>query len=312
MESLGKGASATVHKVMWLGAVVAKKTFHGRDNQYFLKEIEILAGLCHPNIVSMLWYYTTETFKCCINIMELMDGDLYTLIQERSEEPGCPFIISEAMDLMLQVGEGILFLHEKNIVHRDLKSSNNLVRCVKATNVNIMYVQAKVADFGLSKTKEKSMTYSNQTLNMGTTRWMAPEMMKNDDVQAQLAEGTALVKYPFKCDVYSFAMVCYEILTGNVPFPTLNNSEVRNEVLRGARRQLPSHCPGRLKILIEKCWSSEATDRPRFSDICAELRHLKYENFMTCMFMDFQPLKNTHFYSKISCRLDNGSLMFSF
>lgn len=93
-----------------------------------------------------------------------------------------PFSISEAVHIMLQVAEGMLFLHEKQIVHRDLKSHNILVKCIKARS-GVKFLQAKVADFGLSRTKEKSMTYTNQTQNQGTTRWMAPEMFKivNDD-----------------------------------------------------------------------------------------------------------------------------------
>lgn len=107
--------------------------------------------------------------------------DLFSFMQERLEEHGTgdpPFSILEAIHIMLQVAEGMFFLHEKNIVHRDLKSRNILVKQMKARRVGVKYVQAKVADFGLSRTKERSMTYSNQTQNQGTTRWMAPEMIK--------------------------------------------------------------------------------------------------------------------------------------
>jgi serine/threonine protein kinase len=226
-------------------------------------------------------------------IMELMDGDLFSLMQERLEEcvtNGPPFNISEAVHIMLQVAEGMLFLHAKQIVHRDLKSRNILIKHMKATEVSIRYVHAKVADFGLSRTKEKSMTYSNQTLNQGTTRWMAPEMIKigNEDDEVEV-EGEEVLKYPFKVDVYSFGMVGFEILSGHVPFPTLTPKEARRMVLGGERPPLPDVCPERLRCLMEACWRPEPNERPRFGDICAELRDLTCAHYMTCNCLDFKP-----------------------
>jgi serine/threonine protein kinase len=130
--------------------------------------------------------------------------------------------------------------------------------------VRIKYVHAKVADFGLSQTKQKSMTYSNQTLNQGTTRWMAPEMIKNGNEDDEVEpEGEEVLKYPFKVDVYSFGMVCFEILFGDVPFPTSTPKEVKRMVLRGERPELPDVCPERLRCLIEACWRPEPYERPR-------------------------------------------------
>ncbi|KAG0553638.1 hypothetical protein KC19_12G027200 [Ceratodon purpureus] len=274
---LGHGSFGTVHKVRWLGVEVAMKTFQGSSTQDFLREVSILEGLRHPYILSLLWY-KTDARKCQI-IMELMDGDLYSLMQERMEEcgnGGPPFSISEATHMMLQVAEGMLFLHEKKIVHRDLKSQNILVKRMKYKEVGFEHVHVKVADFGLSKTKARSTTYSNQTLNQGTTRWMAPELIRMSSAMDDLA-----VKHPFKVDAFSFGMVCFEILTGEVPFSGLRSYEIIQTVLRGGRPQLPDQIPDRLRYLIEACWSSEPSKRPRFDDICAELRHLSCAHFMT-------------------------------
>ncbi|KAG0623935.1 hypothetical protein M758_3G212700 [Ceratodon purpureus] len=169
-KQLGRGASATVYKVMWLGTPVAKKTFFGSGNVDFLKEVDILSRLHHPNIMSM--FCSTMNKKNCSIIMELMDGDLFSLMERRCEEnsDSPPFSISEAIDIMLQVAEGVNYLHTKGIVHRDLKSMNILVKRVKALELETGYVQAKVMDFGLSKTKERSATFSNMTYNQGTWR----------------------------------------------------------------------------------------------------------------------------------------------
>jgi serine/threonine protein kinase len=180
----------------------------------------------------------------------------------------------EAVDIMLQIGEGVNYLYTQKIVHKDLKSFNILVKTVKESGSKVEYVHAKVADFGLSKKKESSIRYSAQTLNTGTSRWMAPEII-NLNVGGQ--ENTLGPKYPFKIDVYSFAMVCYEILTGYVPFHEEGVERiVKEKVVNGERPSLPQHCPPLLKALIEKCWIQEPEERPSFAMICSELKYLKY------------------------------------
>jgi serine/threonine protein kinase len=70
------------------------------------------------------------------------------------------------------------------------------------------FVYAKVDGFGLSNTKETSSTFSNQTLNTGTPRWMAPEVMGTHTSQSEgsISSPDKMKKYPSKCDVYSFGM----------------------------------------------------------------------------------------------------------
>ncbi|KAG0612965.1 hypothetical protein M758_6G066400 [Ceratodon purpureus] len=281
LHKVGKGASATVYRWRWLGAELVVKTFYGGDNEDFSKEVSVLKDLSHPNIITLLCFAKGDS-KCSI-VMEKMDEDLDSLIQRRKESRGPnepPFCLLEAIDIMLQIGGGMQYLHESRIAHRDLKSMNILVKCVKAANdLEIEYVVVKVADFGISKTKLKSMTFSNQTPNTGTTRWMAPESMKLADTECkeEMSEGeTTVAKYPLKCDIYSFAMVGYEILTGNLPFPNISNAEVRRLVLKGERPQLPDGCPDKLKDLIKRCWSEDPQKRPPFGYICTTLRHLKY------------------------------------
>ncbi|KAG0629585.1 hypothetical protein M758_1G114900 [Ceratodon purpureus] len=274
-ERLGKGAAAVVHKATWLGIQVAKKTFQGHDNPDFMQEAGILGKLCHPNVTSM--FCCAKDKRSCAIIMELMDEDLHDLMQRRcnGNNNSQPFEILEAVDIMLQISEGVNYLHNQLVVHRDLKSFNILVKSVKARGSDIEYVHAKVADFGLSKTKESSIRYSNQTSNAGTNRWMAPEIINLNSMGGE--ENVLEPKYPFKCDVYSFAMVCYEILTCYKPFyEHWSPRVIKERVLNGERPSLPDHCPPSLEELIKKCWMQEPKERPAFATICAELRYLKY------------------------------------
>ncbi|KAG0582470.1 hypothetical protein KC19_3G062400 [Ceratodon purpureus] len=178
---------------------------------------------------------------------------------------------------MLQVAKGVNYLHKNRVVHRDLKSHNILVMRMKCRDGK-EFVCAKLADFGLSKTKETSTTFSNQTLNTGTTRWMAPELMGPQTSESQTSTSRSdEIKYPFKCDVYSFGMVCFEILTGEVPFQSTSSpNAVKRMVLDGKRPILPNDCPNYLKDLIQSCWKSDASIRPSFGDICVILKTLKW------------------------------------
>lgn len=167
---------------------------------------------------------------------------------------------------------------KKKIVHRDLKSANILVKQVEDADMEVEYVQVKVNDFGLSKTKETSISNSIMSYNVGTSRWMAPEIIKLPEVKLMGFGSTKkLPKYNFKGDIYSFGMVCYEILTGDVPFQDEGSErEVKKMVLEGIRPQLPYNSPPRLIELIKTCWSQDPMERPTIGDICLELKYLKY------------------------------------
>ena len=301
-EELGRGSSTTVHKVMWLGTPVAMKTFDAAEIPDFVEEVKILSRLSHPNLVSMFCCLMNKR-KCSI-IMELMDGDLHTLIARLVEEnlpsgsgpEWPPFSIMEAVDLMLQVGEGVKYLHESGIVHRDLKPENVLVKCVEPELIRDRYMHVKLADFGISKSKVNITTYSNQMYYTGTTRWMAPELLNlGGGSQGSSVGNDVNPKYPLKCDIYSYAMVCYEVLTGCLPYSNCYNAiDMMKMVLKGERPGLPKDCPPRLKALIENCWDQNPRKRPGFDEICLELKCLKYcllqgdPSYCLCLFLSAQ------------------------
>lgn len=122
-KQVGIGASATVQEAQWLGIRVAEKIFKGAENEDFLKEVEIIRQLSHPNVMSMFCFRKEE--RWCSIVMELMDGDLGNLIQKRLREKRSPlFPILEAVNIMLQIGEGVNYLHCEKFTHRDLKSEH--------------------------------------------------------------------------------------------------------------------------------------------------------------------------------------------
>jgi serine/threonine protein kinase len=80
--------------------------------------------------------------------------------------------------------------------------------------------------------------------------------------------------YTAKADVYSFAMTCYEILTGNVPFDGFPRCAIHGKVMEGVRPKLPRHIDMRLSNLIQMCWDIDPQKRPTFLEICSRLQDI--------------------------------------
>jgi serine/threonine protein kinase len=281
-RQIGKGAFAKVYEVNWLGKQLAEKCFNGPEIEAIQKEMSFLAGLSHPNILPLFGVITKA--DSCSLVIELMDQDLRDLMLQRKDNKDStydpPFQLLEAVDIMLQVAEGMRYLHANKVVHRDLKSMNILVKCEEHSG----HVYVKVADFGLSKVKEASCTYSNITLDKGTTRWMAPELFKISKYPNVLTrESNPPLKYdPLKADIYSFGMVCYEILTGLIPFHDCKLTDLRERIVEEELRPLiPDYCP-ELSELITTCYHSNPATRPSFDEICVKLRHVLCSILVDC------------------------------
>jgi serine/threonine protein kinase len=277
VRTIGKGGFGEVAEVVWLGQKVAQKIFLGFESSSFLLESNILAGLSHPNIVQIFGVCTGG--RQCSIVMELMDRDLLRAIinafnrsTSTSDHREQSFTLPVALDIMLQMAEAMQYLHRKKITHRDLKSANMLINPAQIPEIaEAGYVDVKVADFGISKIINGTTTTSPQTRRIGTTRWMAPEVMSEPE-----KDSSKMKFYPLKSDVYSYAMTCYEILSGRLPFEGLCPlSKLEENVRAGLRPSLPDSLPTSLSSLIERCWDGDVRRRPSFSRISTELRHLK-------------------------------------
>ncbi|CAK9871697.1 unnamed protein product [Sphagnum jensenii] len=275
LRSLGKGAFGHVSEVEWLGQKFAQKVFSSFDATSFRVEANILAGVSHPNIVQI--FGTCTGGRSGSMLMEVMRGDLHLAIAaldrgtSTSYHREQSFKLLVALDIMLQMAEAMQYLHRKKITHRDLKSANILINPEQIPEIaEAGYMDVKLADFGTSKIINATTTISPQTLRIGTTRWMAPEVMSEPE-----KDSIQMKYYPLKSDVYSYAMTCYEILSGRVPFEGLPMSKIAEKVRAGLRPTLPNLLPTSLLSLIKCCWDGDVRRRPTFSRISTELRHLK-------------------------------------
>jgi serine/threonine protein kinase len=288
---LGKGASGTVFKCKFLGVPAAAKVFHGTDTQLVKaaeSEGKIFASLQHPNVVRFIGYAINGTQH--ILVSELMSMDLLDYLKEQEVSRGSPLSLLVAIDIMLQIARAMDYLHQKKVMHRDLKSKNVLIDKVKNKNLapGRSSLHVKVTDFGLSKLQDMFTT-----LHVGSTPWMAPEVFGVDNME-----------YTNSGDVYSFAMVFFEVLTGEIPFADLQRADIYQKIKIGVRPILPSKAdvPSYLSAFIERCWATRAEDRPKFPEICQMLVHCKGA---LLRHVHPSPLKciNEHDAHKLSCAL---------
>jgi serine/threonine protein kinase len=276
---LGAGSFGRVHEAKWLGESYAMKIPRYPSTEALKPEIAAVAGVHHPHILGLV--FCAEDAKNSVYVMERMDKSLSQMLTDPSSDSQLSLI--GRVSVMLQIAEGMKHLHSKGLVHRDLKTDNILIKCDGPDSESSMLDLvvkplwiAKISDFGTTKVKMDSTAWANQTMNTGTTMFMAPEMYAVQGAD-QLPERC----HPKKADVYSFGLICFAVLTREpTPFPTdeLWNPSMKafkDRVLRGMRPQLPPDCPSHLSLLIQQCWDGNPDERPNFEDICTKLRHIK-------------------------------------
>jgi len=150
--------------------------------------------------------------------------------------------------------QGLLFLHERTppIVHRDVKTYNLLLD--KDYNVVL-------ADFGVSEALETED--KRFATRWGTVNWMPPEVF----------DGGV---YDTASDVFSFGMVLWELLTGQIPFGDTNPLMVHQLIDSGERPFIPNSCQPLYARLIRKCWETDPEKRPSLGEIIHTLDLLLY------------------------------------
>lgn len=254
-------------EIQWLGESFALRTFIG-DVAPLLPEISSVLSVSHPNILNYHCAFYDEGRKEGFLVMELMSKDLGSYVKEHSGQKNrVPFTVPVAVDIMLQIARGMEYLHSKKIYHGELNPSNILLKARNSTTGGFL---AKVAGFGINGI-QSCASRSPRPSAVDADIWLAPEVL------AELEQGKDEGVYTEKADVYSFGMLCFELLTGKVPFEDghLQGEQMVRNIRAGERPLFSYASPKYLTNLTKKCWQTNPTQRPLFSSICRILRYIK-------------------------------------
>ncbi|KAJ8091813.1 hypothetical protein PM082_021049 [Marasmius tenuissimus] len=224
------------------------------------EEIHVWHQLCHRNLASLYGLVQTST---SIGMVSLWcdNGTVCRYIKDHPK--------ADKLMLVMQIASGISYLHHlvPPVVHGDLKAGNILIDAEG---------QAIITDFGLSKVMEECPT----SFFAGSTRWMAPELVRGlieDDTSTKLPRVTTY------SDVYAFASVCLEVITGELPYPRRSNDyQVTVDILHGVKPSRGASAIGCeelgvksrtaedgqdiLLAFLEKCWDAVPYLRPKMEE----------------------------------------------
>ncbi|KAI6227947.1 Ephrin type-A receptor 4 isoform X4 [Aphelenchoides besseyi] len=218
----------------------------------FLMEASIMGQFDHPNVIHLVGV-VTKSEPAMILTEYMLNGSLDQFLRANDNGRLC---MLQLVQMMCDVAQGMSYLTGKGYVHRDLAARNVLVDD---------RLTCKIADFGLSRGVSSSgdQEYTTQGGKI-PIRWTSPEAISHR-------------KYTAASDVWSFGVVCWEILAfGERPYWDWTNHKVIQEIQNGFRLPCPMDAPACLHELMLRCWEAERHMRPTFEDLVHQLNVITY------------------------------------
>ena len=259
IEKIGTGGMGVVYKAQdtRLGRTVALKFLPPHlicDSEVkarFEHEAKATSALNHNNITTI--HDVDEIKGQCFICMEYIDGkSIKELIRDQT------LSVDKVVDIVIQIGEGLNAAHKKDIVHRDVKSDN-----VMLTADGVV----KITDFGLAKLKGATKLTKTGT-TMGTLQYMSPEQAQGMEVDQ-------------RSDVFSFGVILYEMITGQLPFKGEHEAAVIHSIVNETPEPLArykANVPDGLQRIVDKALEKDVSTRYQSAaDIVADLKGLQKE-----------------------------------
>eukprot|EP00505_MAST-04D_sp_SCG-Rhode-Island_P003745 Stramenopile-MAST_4_protein_3745 len=277
---LGKGSFGEVFKCKYAGEICAAKHIATAGSpaenhkifDSFKNEFALMCSIntC-PRVVRVFGIITTMPGKLVMIMEYAAEGSLRDYLTKHASTP---LEKSMALSLVYDIAYGMKALYAKGIHHRDLKASNVLLDG---------YFRAKVCDFGLSKASMLHSATASASKGgvVGTLAWESPEELDGgDDSSDSDASGQAMQRGALddeKCDVYSFAITVWEIMTRKVPWDGKSSKAIKKRVALNEKR--PNYDSGTLEpmygkkllAVMENGWAQRPRDRPTFADIVTDI-----------------------------------------
>jgi serine/threonine-protein kinase len=256
LERIGSGGMGAVYKAQQpsMDRFVAVKILHSKFTNRkdlvsrFRREARAMSHLTHPNTAKVYLYGQLDDGACYI-VMEHLEGkNLGQMV--RHEGPLEP---TRAISVLLQACAALEEAHQKGIVHRDLKPEN-----IFLCNQGGIRDYVKVLDFGLAKVTEREMRPGSMILTQEGMVFGTPEFMSPEQAQGKILDA--------RSDIYSLAVILYELITGKLPFDARSPMEFVTLHVQATPIPLASRAPSRpfppgLQAVLDKAMSKHAEDR---------------------------------------------------
>jgi serine/threonine-protein kinase len=235
-QRIGTGGMGSVYRASEpaMGREVAIKILHpklkGRSDlvSRFRREARAMSQLAHPNTVRVFMYGELPEDGSLYIVMEMLEGKNLN----QTVRKGGPMSAERAVPILVQVCQALHEAHQLGIVHRDLKPENIFI-CNQAGMVDY----PKVLDFGLAKVTEQQMRPGSLILTQEGMVFGTPEFMSPEQARGQTLDA--------RSDIYSLAVILYEVLTGKLPFDAKTPMEYVSKHVTAEPIPLNERVPGR-------------------------------------------------------------------
>ncbi|KAG2392531.1 hypothetical protein C9374_011256 [Naegleria lovaniensis] len=260
-ETIGRGAYSEVVKGFnldtggWMAVKIIDIYRYDPDKveKEIANEINLMKDLHHENIVRYIAAeFNKKRTKLFIYLELVEGGSIDAIVKELG-----PLAESVVRNYTRQILFGLKYLHDKGIIHRDIKGANILVDGSGTV---------KLVDFGHSK----KLTDNHQTYSVkGTPMWMAPEVIREQ-------------KYSKASDIWSVACTVVEMIIGGLPYPDMEKRDANYVMIRiaeGKTPQIPEHLSEEGKLFLKKCFQQNPDVRPSVDDLLKEpfMAKLRYD-----------------------------------
>ncbi|ELP88654.1 protein kinase domain containing protein, partial [Entamoeba invadens IP1] len=259
-KKLGEGSFGVVFKGIFRGNIVAiKKMKNFVNSKHQMEEFENEVSMLDKFRSEFIVYFYGAVFipnKICMVTEFAQYGSLQDLMKNKKGEV---IKIKLRVKFMFDASNGILYLHENGMLHRDIKPDNILVLSLDLNGVN-----AKLTDFGSARNVNLLMTNMTFTKGIGTPIYMAPEVLKQE-------------KYTKSADVYSFAITMFECFSWEEAYPISTFKfpwKIAEFVSSGKRPDISDTIPIVLNELIQNCWAQKQKKRLDIHHIEKQLQFL--------------------------------------
>ncbi len=264
-------------------------------SKYLRNEISILRELNHRNIVKLEAVKITQNHYYLV--MEYCNGGaLSQCLRKYKAKYGRPFPVEIVQYLMKQIIDGIRYIHNRNIIHRDLKLDNILVNFNSEkdrNDLNMMRAVIKIIDFGFAThIGNSNLCYST----LGSPINMDPNILKKMTEKKMGIDDGRLVGYDLKADIWSLGTICYELLIGRSAFNSKSMQELIQKVESGSYT-IPTSLSKEVVSFLNAMLQYNAQKRLSANELA---RH----HFLTKAVKDFEPID----VRKVSNKINQGGL----